>query len=193
MTIFTTKGLALKLTLARIYCIPLFVIFYFFHPEAWGQWLALGIYTFASISDYLDGYLARKNNEVSAFGAFLDPVADKLMVCTVLITVLANNAQEYLVFICALIIISREIWVSALREWLATVGKREAVAVSKAGKYKTACQMFALGFLIYREKFIGLPIWQIGQVLLVIATILTIYSLIGYTKSAFKAMQETKK
>ncbi len=181
------QGLAMKLTVLRVACIPLFLLFYYWHPESWGQWLALIIYTVAAISDYLDGYLARKYQEVSAFGAFLDPVADKLMVCAVLIVVLADNPSLWMV-LATLVIVGREIWISALREWMASMNMRDAVAVSNVGKWKTTVQMLALGFLIYREPFLGLPIWQIGQGLLIIAVVLTIYSMILYNLGAWRIL-----
>ena len=164
----TMKGMAMKLTILRVILIPLFIIAFYWHPAAWGQWLALIIYTVACISDYLDGWIARKYGEESPFGAFLDPVADKLMVCTVLAVVLQSRPEIWLM-LCTIIIVGREIWISALREWMAGLGKRSVVAVSNAGKWKTTAQMFSLGFLIYQERFIGLPIWQIGQVLLIAA------------------------
>ncbi|WP_245935981.1 CDP-diacylglycerol--glycerol-3-phosphate 3-phosphatidyltransferase [Suttonella ornithocola] len=178
----------MKLTLLRIALIPLFVFFYYIHPESWGQWLALIAYALACITDYFDGYLARKLGEVSAFGAFLDPVADKLMVCAVLIIVLQHYPESWLM-VCTLIIIGREVWISALREWMSSIGQRDIVAVAKVGKWKTTTQMLALGFLIYRKPFIGLPIWHIGQVLLIIAALLTLSSMIAYTKGAWQQLK----
>lgn len=183
------QGLAMKLTILRVVLIPLFIIAFYWHPQAWGQWLALIIYTVACISDYLDGWLARKYREESPFGAFLDPVADKLMVSAVLIVVLQSRPEVWLM-LCTWIIIGREIWISALREWMAGLGKRNVVAVSNIGKWKTTAQMFSLGFLIYQERFIGLPIWQIGQVLLIIAAALTLYSMILYTLAAWRGVSE---
>ena len=183
------QGLAMKLTVLRVVLIPLFIIAFYWHPAAWGQWLALSVYTVACISDYLDGWLARKYREESPFGAFLDPVADKLMVSAVLIVVLQSRPEVWLM-LCTLIIIGREIWISALRECMAGLGKRNVVAVSNIGKWKTTAQMFSLGFLIYQERFIGLPIWQIGQVLLIIAAVLTLYSMILYTLAAWRGVSE---
>ncbi len=186
------KGLATKLTVIRVLFIPLFALFYYCHPQAWGQWLALILYIFACITDYLDGFLARRMKEVSAFGAFLDPVADKLMVCTILIIVLQANPEIWLL-VCTLIVIAREIWISALREWMASMGKRDVVAVGKVGKWKTTAQMLALGFLIFRDRFLGLPVWQIGKVLLIIAAILTLYSMVLYSIQGWNALdKETK-
>lgn len=181
------QGMAMRLTMLRVALIPLFIVAFYWHPATWGQWLALIIYTVACISDYLDGWLARKYREESPFGAFLDPVADKLMVCTVLIVVLQSRPEIWLM-LCAIIIIGREIWISALREWMAGLGMRSVVAVSNIGKWKTTVQMFSLGFLIYQERFIGLPIWQIGQVLLIIAALLTLYSMMHYTQAAWQGV-----
>lgn len=184
-------GLATKLTVLRVALIPLFALFYYCHPESWGQWLALWVYVIACVTDYFDGYLARRMKEVSAFGAFLDPVADKLMVCVILVIVLSHFPEQWLL-LCTLIIIAREIWISALREWMASMNMRDVVAVGKVGKWKTTAQMLALGFLIFREPFIGLPIWQIGQVLLIIAAALTLYSMLLYTQQAWQALNQTK-
>lgn len=184
-------GLALKLTLLRILLIPLFIFLYYIHPESWGQWLALIAYAVACVTDYFDGYLARKMGEVSAFGAFLDPVADKLMVCVVLIIVLQHYPESWLM-VCTLIIIGREIWISALREWMASIGQRDSVAVAKVGKWKTTAQMLSLGFLIYHDVWLGLPIWQIGKTLLIIAAALTLYSMIGYTAQAWKSLSPNR-
>lgn len=185
------SGYAMKFTVLRLLCIPFFIISYYFHPESWGQWLALGVYTLACVSDYLDGYLARKYNETSALGAFLDPVADKIMVCVILVIVLQANPEMWLMF-STLIVIGREIWISALREWMAQMNMRDVVAVGASGKWKTTAQMLALGFLIYREDWIGLPIWRIGQVLMIIATALTLYSMCGYTWHAYRALKKDK-
>ena len=144
------SGWAMKLTILRVALIPLFIITYYFHPESWQQWLSLWVYTIACISDFLDGWLARHLKEESAFGAFLDPVADKLMVAAVLIVLVQQNPEIWLM-LCALIVIGREIWISALREWMSGIGHRGVVAVAKIGKWKTTVQMFSMGFLIFRE------------------------------------------
>ena len=117
------SGWAMKLTILRVALIPLFIITYYFHPESWQQWLSLWVYTIACISDFLDGWLARHLKEESAFGAFLDPVADKLMVAAVLIVLVQQNPEIWLM-LCALIVIGREIWISALREWMSGIGHR---------------------------------------------------------------------
>ncbi|MDO4642328.1 MAG: CDP-diacylglycerol--glycerol-3-phosphate 3-phosphatidyltransferase [Cardiobacteriaceae bacterium] len=184
------SGWAMRLTILRVVLIPLFILTYYIHPQSWGQWLALGVYSIACISDFFDGWLARNLKEESAFGAFLDPVADKLMVAAVLIVLIQQNPTIWLMF-CALIVIGREIWISALREWMSGIGHRGVVAVSKWGKWKTTVQMFSMGFLIYREDWIGLPIWRIGQVLMLIAAVLTIVSMWQYTAAAYRYFRES--
>ncbi|UJF24311.1 CDP-diacylglycerol--glycerol-3-phosphate 3-phosphatidyltransferase [Suttonella sp. R2A3] len=179
----TMPGLAMKLTKARIVMIPLFIFLFYVHPDVLGKWPALIVYALACITDYFDGYLARRNKESSPLGAFLDPVADKLMVAAVLIVVLQSRPEWWLM-ICTLIVIGREIWISALREWMAALNLRNIVAVSNIGKWKTTAQMFALGFLIYQDDFLGFPIWQIGQVLMLIAAVLTVLSMWKYTAAA---------
>lgn len=183
-----TAGLAMKLTKARIWMIPLFILLFYFHPEVLGKWPALIVYATACITDYFDGYLARINKEVSPLGAFLDPVADKLMVAAVLIVVLQSRSEWWLM-LCSLIIIGREVWISSLREWMAALDLRNVVAVSNIGKWKTTVQMFSLGFLIYQDDFLGFPIWQIGQALLIIAAVLTLLSMWKYTAAAVQYLK----
>ena len=183
------SGWAMKLTILRVALIPLFIITYYFHPESWQQWLALWVYTIACLSDFFDGWLARHLKEESAFGAFLDPVADKLMVAAVLIVLIQQNPEIWLM-LCALIVIGREIWISALREWMSGIGHRGVVAVAQIGKWKTTVQMFSMGFLIFREPWLGLPIWNIGKVLLLIAAALTIASMWQYTAAAYRYFRE---
>lgn len=174
------------LTWLRILAIPLFVgIFYL--PATWlspfGQNLvATIIFAGAAITDWLDGYLARTLNQTSAFGAFLDPVADKLMVAAALIVLVHLERLDAPI---ALIIIGREITVSALREWMAQIGKAKSVAVSFLGKIKTASQMIAIPLLLYHEK-IGdwFDSQMVGTWLIYLAAILTLWSMIYYLKAA---------
>ncbi len=179
------KGLAMKLTILRVILIPLFMIVFYLHPPSWGKWPALIVYTIACVSDYLDGYLARSMGEESKLGAFLDPVADKLMVAVVMIVVLQSRPEWWLM-LSTVVIIGREVWISALREWMSSQNARGVVAVSMAGKWKTTLQMISLGFLIYQADFIGLPIWRIGQVLMIIAVILTLWSMWIYNHAAYR-------
>lgn len=135
------------------------------------------LFAFAAITDWLDGYLARSLNQTSAFGAFLDPVADKLMVAAALI-VLVNLA--YVGALVAFIIIGREIAISALREWMAQLGSSKSIAVSLLGKIKTSFQMIAILLLLYHEPLSGFPTHEVGTVLIYIAAILTLWSMIYY-------------
>ncbi|SFV80161.1 CDP-diacylglycerol--glycerol-3-phosphate 3-phosphatidyltransferase [hydrothermal vent metagenome] len=183
------------LTLSRIALIPVFVVLYYLQPTysttpvfTWINFFLTGTFAAISITDYLDGYLARKLNMTSQLGAFLDPVADKLMVSTALILLVdfyPSNTHWYIT-VCALVIISREILVSALREWMGTIGQRSTVNVSFIGKVKTFVQIFAILFLLYQQPFFGLPSFEIGVILLLAATLLTLYSGFIYLKEGIK-------
>lgn len=174
------------LTLLRIALIPvLFIVFWM--PFPWVGPACSMIFTLAGITDWFDGYLARKLDQHSAFGAFLDPVADKLMVATALILILADHATIWMV-IPVSIIIGREIVISALREWMAEVGKRAAVKVSVLGKVKTTFQMFAIGFLLWEYDIFFFPIYDIGYILLQIAAALTVVSMLIYLRAAWPHM-----
>ena len=176
------------LTLFRIVLIPVFVIVFYWNA-AWAHGAAAVIYALASITDWFDGWLARVLNQESAFGAFLDPVADKLMVA-VAIVMLVETHPSLLMTLPALIIISREITVSALREWMAELGNRTAVRVSFVGKAKTTAQMFSLFLMIWETPLWGLPIFEIGLVLFYLSAILTLYSMLVYLRAAWPVMME---
>jgi cardiolipin synthase (CMP-forming) len=172
------------LTLARIVSIPVLVgIFYL--PSVDGatrNMLATGLFVLVAVTDWLDGYLARKLNQTSAFGAFLDPVADKFLVCAALMILLQLHRVNALV---ALVIIGREIAISALREWMAQIGASRSVAVHMAGKVKTAVQFVAIPFLLYDGVLFGIVdtrIWGTG--LIYVAAVLTIWSMIYYLRRA---------
>lgn len=174
------------ITWLRILLIPLIVgIFYL--PDSWmSEWgrnvTATSIFVFAALTDWLDGWLARKLNQMSAFGAFLDPVADKLMVAGALIVLLQLARVDPVV---ALVIIGREIAVSALREWMAMVGQANSVAVATIGKLKTASQMVAIPLLLYSEELFGLVDCQwLGTILINIAAVLTVISMLYYLRKA---------
>ena len=184
-------NVANALTWMRIVMIPLFVGVYYFPPT----WLALPqqnliatvIFTVAALTDLLDGYLARKLNQVSAFGAFLDPVADKLMVAAALIVLVDLNRINAVI---AVIIIGREITISALREWMAHLGAGKSVAVSFLGKIKTVAQMIAIPMLLYFDP-IGRfrpSLWGMGLILL--AAALTLWSMFYYLKMAMPTVQK---
>ena len=183
------------LTYFRIIAIPLIIIAYYSGME-YSNWYAAILFALAGISDALDGYLARKWNQTSKLGAFLDPVADKLLVAIMLllivsnVDVLSNLMSSWAFSIAVMIIIGREITVSALREWMAEIGKRANVAVSNIGKFKTGIQMTAIGFLLFREDFIGIPMLRFGEVLLYIAGVLTVWSMIIYLSAAYRAVKE---
>jgi len=183
------------ITLSRIFLIPVFVALYYFQPAytqtpvfTWINFCLTGAYAFISITDYLDGYLARKLNMTSQLGAFLDPVADKLMVSVALIMLVDFYPSDthWYITIAALIIISREILVSALREWMGTIGQRSNVNVSYIGKVKTFVQIFAILFLLYQQPFFGLPSFEIGVTLLIAATLLTLWSGFIYLREGVK-------
>jgi CDP-diacylglycerol--glycerol-3-phosphate 3-phosphatidyltransferase len=172
------------LTFARILLIPLVLVIFYLPLEHSGPIAAI-LFAIAGITDWLDGYLARRLNQMSRFGAFLDPVADKLMVAAALLLIVDKFGGEWIT-LAAVIIIGREITISALREWMAEVGNRKKVAVSYLGKLKTTAQMFALFFLLYQEPLLGLPTLTIGFVLLAISAVLTLWSMFNYLKIAMK-------
>ena len=177
-----------QLTLLRVGLIPVFVLV-FYLPFSWNNELACVFFTLAALTDVLDGYLARKLGQVSSLGAFLDPVADKLMIAVALVLLVQQNPSIYLALPAA-VIIGREITVSALREWMAAVGASSRVAVSVWGKVKTIAQMVALGFLIFRESILNLPVYMIGLILLYIAAILTLISMFQYLASAWPKLKQ---
>ena len=179
------------LTLARIAMIPVLVIVYYL-PFSWSNLVACILFTLAAITDLLDGYLARRLDQTSTLGAFLDPVADKLMVAVVLV-ILVQQDPRLLLAVPAAVIIGREITISALREWMAELGARSKVAVSIFGKIKTVTQMISLGMLIYENSFYGIPIYATGLVLLYIAVILTLWSMFEYLYSAWPKLSESLK
>ncbi|HEY7743455.1 MAG TPA: CDP-diacylglycerol--glycerol-3-phosphate 3-phosphatidyltransferase [Burkholderiales bacterium] len=173
------------LTWMRIILIPLFVgIFYF--EKSWvsgpnQNLVATILFTAAAITDWLDGWLARKLNQTSAFGAFLDPVADKLMVAAALIILVQLERVDAII---ALIIIGREIAISALREWMAGIGAAKSIAVSYLGKVKTASQMLAIPLLLYHDPIGAFDPQQVGTWLIVFAAVLTLASMAYYLKLA---------
>jgi len=173
-------------TLSRIILIPLLVGLYYL-PESWlsdeGRNLAAtAVFIFAGLTDWLDGFLARRLNQMSAFGAFLDPVADKLIVVGALVILLHLNRVDMLV---ALIIIGREIAISALREWMAKVGQAKSVAVAFVGKLKTVSQMVAIPLLLYHQKLLGwIDCQWLGTILINVAAVLTVISMLYYLRKA---------
>ncbi len=175
-----------QLTLLRIALIPVFMVF-FYLPVPYGHEVCSAIFALAAVTDWFDGYLARRLGQTSAFGAFLDPVADKLMVATALILVVQADPTPALA-IPAIIIVGREVSISALREWMAEMGERALVAVTVIAKFKTATQMLAILMLIYRDPILDLPVYTIGYVLLYVAAALTVWSMVVYIKAAWPSM-----
>jgi CDP-diacylglycerol--glycerol-3-phosphate 3-phosphatidyltransferase len=171
------------LTLIRIILIPVLVIV-FYMPGQWTYQLSAAIFGLAALTDLLDGYLARRWNQTSPFGAFLDPVADKLMVAVALVLLVQDNPAP-LFAIPAAIIIGREIAISALREWMAEIGARTKVAVSVVGKLKTTLQMIAILLLLYKIPLGAFPTHTVGLVLLYIAATLTLWSMVVYLHTAW--------
>ena len=173
------------ITMSRIILIPLIIGLYYLPDD----WLALGqrnfaataVFILAAITDWLDGYMARRLNQMSAFGAFLDPVADKLIVVSALLALLYLNRVDVIV---ALIIVGREIAISALREWMAKVGQAKSVAVAFIGKLKTVAQMVAIPLLLFHEQLFGLDCQWLGTVLINIAAVLTVVSMLYYLRKA---------
>lgn len=171
------------LTLLRIVLIPVLVIV-FYMPGQWSYQLSAMLFALAAITDWLDGYFARRLKQLSVFGAFLDPVADKLMVAVALVLLVQDNPSA-LFAVPALIIIGREIAISALREWMSEIGERTRVAVSVIGKIKTITQMVAILLLLYKAPIGPLPTHDVGVVLLYVAALLTLWSMLVYIRAAW--------
>ena len=175
------------LTWLRIFMVPAIIVL-FYLPYAWADPAACAGFALAGITDTLDGYFARKLHLTSRLGAFLDPVADKLIVATALVLIVSKDARWFVV-IMAVVIIGREIAVSALREWMAEIGARGRIAVSGWGKIKTVVQIVGLSLMLYRQDLFGLPIYQLGLALSVIAMALTLWSMILYLQVAWPELR----
>lgn len=182
------------LTWARILMIPLILgVFYvpdlYLHPAS-KNWLGAALFVLAAVTDWIDGYLARRWNQLSAFGAFLDPVADKLMVAAALILLVQLDRADAWI---AAVIIGREITISALREWMAQLGSSRSVAVSLVGKFKTATQMVAITVLLLHENIIpGIHTQQLGSLCLFISALLTLWSMGYYLRMAWPELSGKK-
>jgi phosphatidylglycerophosphate synthase len=186
------------LTWIRIAAIPLIVLL-FYAPFHWADPAAGLLFAAAGITDSLDGYLARRLNQTSRLGAFLDPVADKLIVAVALVLLLSKDLPtdfppmfristdraRMVLALTAIVIIGREIAISALREWMAELGQRGKVAVSALGKYKTILQIVGLSMMLYRWPIFGLPVFSVGAVLTVAAAALTLISMFSYLRAAW--------
>lgn len=189
--------LPIALTWLRVILVPVFVVV-FYLPETWAPLVATIIYGLAGITDWFDGWLARRWNVVSRFGAFLDPVADKVMVAVALVLLVQVDGTLWLALPAA-VIIGREITVSALREWMAESGVRGKVSVSWLGKVKTTLQMVAIGFLIFRYDVLVWPVeiggysigvYDTGLILLFAAAALTLWSMLDYLVAAWRAIRQ---
>ena len=180
------------LTWLRILLIPVFVTVFYLSDSTLAPHLknliATGVFLLAAVTDWLDGYLARKLNQTSAFGAFLDPVADKLMVAAALILLVKLGRADAVI---AFIIIGREITISALREWMAKIGSSKSVAVSMLGKIKTTFQMLAIILLLYHETRSGVDAHLIGSWLLYMAALLTLWSMGYYLMLAKQQLEKS--
>lgn len=174
------------LTLFRIAILPVFIGVYYVEAD-WVNEVVAGLFVAAAVTDWFDGYLARRLNQASAFGAFLDPVADKLMVAAALVLLVQADPRPHIA-VLASIIIGREIAISALREWMAELGQGSRVKVAAIGKIKTAAQMLAISLLLYRDDVAELPTYDIGLFCLYIAAILTLWSMVVYLRAAWPMM-----
>ena len=176
------------LTLLRIALIPVLVLFYYL-PYNWSNLAVVVVFVSAAVTDWADGFIARRTNQLTSFGAFLDPVADKLMVATALVLLVQQNPRVAFA-LAAAIIIGREIAISALREWMAEMGERGRVNVSIVGKIKTIFQMTSISLLLYHEDIAVVPVAFIGEILLYIAAALTLWSMWVYLNAAWPIMSE---
>jgi CDP-diacylglycerol--glycerol-3-phosphate 3-phosphatidyltransferase len=179
------------LTLLRIALVPVLVVL-FYVPYTWSNLACVVIFVLAAVTDIADGVIARRTGQTSRFGAFLDPVADKIMVSTALVLLVQRQESYQVVFaIAAAIIIGREIAISALREWMSELGERTLVSVSWVGKTKTVFQMTAIGFLLYHEDIGWIPVALIGELLLYTAAALTLWSMWTYLSAAWPVMSRS--
>ena len=180
------QSLPNTLTIGRIIAVPLFVaLFYWGGP--WGDPLAALVFILAAVTDWIDGYLARKLGVTTPLGEFLDPVADKLMVAAALVMLVQLERTDAIV---AIIIVGREITISALREWMAHIGAAKSVAVSFIGKLKTTAQMVAIPMLLYYDPLFGLSIAGMGEALIWLAAALTLWSMGYYLGKAWPVIRD---
>lgn len=183
-----TLTIPTMLTLFRILLIPVLVVV-FYWSNRWSNILACAIFVVGALTDILDGWIARRYQMFSAFGAFLDPVADKLAVTTALFLIVQWHHTVSIALLSA-VIVGREITISALREWMAQMGDHGLVKVAGLGKLKTIVQMTAISCLIFREPLLGLPVFLIGEWLLGIAAALTLWSGADYLRAAWPTMRK---
>ena len=171
------------LTFTRI-ALTFIIVIIFYLPWEYSNIACMVIFSIAGVTDWLDGHLARKMEQHTTFGAFLDPVADKLLVVLTLVIIIETESSIFMT-IPAAIIIGRELVISALREWMASSGQRDVVAVSNLGKWKTGTQMVAIGCLLFSDDLLFLPVSTLGYVLLYIAAVITVVSMYQYLSAVF--------
>src|SRR5579872_5333497 len=176
------------LTWLRIAAIPLIVIL-FYMPYPWADPSAGLLFAAAGITDSLDGYFARRLGQTSRLGAFLDPVADKLVVAVALVLLISKDTRA-LIVLTAAVIIGREITISALREWMAEIGARRKVAVSQLGKIKTILQIVGLSMMLYRLPIFSVPIYRVGVILTELAAAATLVSMVAYLRAAWPELKQ---
>jgi CDP-diacylglycerol--glycerol-3-phosphate 3-phosphatidyltransferase len=176
------------LTWLRILMIPAILALFYLLPYPWADPAACAAFALAGITDTLDGYYARKLGQTSRLGAFLDPVADKLIVAAALVLIVSKDPRWFVVIV-AVVIIGREIAVSALREWMAEIGARSRIKVSVLGKYKTIMQIVGLSLLLFRQNIFSIPTYKLGMVLTAVAAVLTLWSMIQYLRLAWPELR----
>ena len=176
------------LTWLRISMIPAIFALFYLLPYPWADPAACAAFALAGITDTLDGYYARKLGQTSRLGAFLDPVADKLIVAAALVLIVSKDPRWFVVIV-AVVIIGREIAVSALREWMAEIGARGRIKVSVLAKYKTIMQIVGLSLLLFREDIFGIPTYKLGLFLTAVAAVLTLWSMIQYLRLAWPELR----
>lgn len=181
-------NLPTALTLGRVAVIPVVLALFYIDWKHARQAAAL-LFVAAAFTDWLDGWLARRWNQTSNFGAFLDPVADKLLVAVALVMLLRDHSTGLMGILVA-IIIGREITISALREWLAELGQRKRVAVGMVGKVKTALQMTAISLMLWKLPVASIPVYQLGYGLLFAAAALTLWSMVVYLRAAWPVLKD---
>lgn len=176
------------LTWLRILMIPAILLLFYLLPYPWADPATCAAFALAGITDTLDGYYARKLGQTSRLGAFLDPVADKLIVAAALILIVSRDPRWFIV-IAAIVIIGREIAISALREWMAEIGARSKIKVSVLGKFKTIMQIVGLSFLLFRQSLFGIPVYGLGLILTAVAVVLTLWSMVAYLHLAWPELR----
>jgi CDP-diacylglycerol--glycerol-3-phosphate 3-phosphatidyltransferase len=176
------------LTWLRILMIPAILALFYLLPYPWADPAACAAFALAGITDTLDGYYARKLGQTSRLGAFLDPVADKLIVAAALVLIVSKDPRWFVVIV-AVVIIGREIAVSALREWMAEIGARGRIKVSVLAKYKTIMQIVGLSLLLFRQNIFTIPTYKLGLVLTAVAAVLTLWSMIQYLRLAWPELR----